>query len=212
MTEEEWISCHYSYDMLDHLGARASSRKLRLFACGCCRCVWRHLPDQSRAVVQLAELSCDGESTHKQVLAAIGLAPAGKKSGGAYRSYMCVQVRPYAQAERTVLTLEGSDTFEVAYAAARESMTLIRAEQCEIIRDLFGNPFCELPSYPSFERDSVRTLANQIYAESNFERLPELGSLLTHEGETDATLLDHCNNGSTHFRGCWPIDRILGYT
>src|SRR5262249_5804004 len=44
MTEAEWLNCTNPRTMLEFLKGRARERKLRLFACACCRRVW-HLMD-----------------------------------------------------------------------------------------------------------------------------------------------------------------------
>src|SRR5687767_14917444 len=37
MTRQEWLTCTNPEPMLEYLRGRASDRKLRLFACACCR-------------------------------------------------------------------------------------------------------------------------------------------------------------------------------
>jgi hypothetical protein len=37
MTEVGWFACHDPEPMLQFLRGKVSERKLRLFACGCCR-------------------------------------------------------------------------------------------------------------------------------------------------------------------------------
>src|SRR5579885_3264916 len=61
MTPAEWRSCTDPAAMLAFLGGKVSARKLRLFACACCRRIWHLLPeDDSRRAVEAAEAYADG--------------------------------------------------------------------------------------------------------------------------------------------------------
>jgi hypothetical protein len=62
MTPTEWQTCTDPAAMLTYLGGRASDRKLRLFACACCRRIWHLLPQPgSRVAVEAAERFADGQ-------------------------------------------------------------------------------------------------------------------------------------------------------
>jgi hypothetical protein len=61
MKDAEWLPCTDAEGMVAFLEGRASVRKLRLFACACCRRVWDLQTDQrSRSAVEVAEAYADG--------------------------------------------------------------------------------------------------------------------------------------------------------
>jgi hypothetical protein len=61
MTRTDWLASTDPGKMLAFLAGRASDRKLRLFACACCRRVWHLLrAEESRQAVETAERYADG--------------------------------------------------------------------------------------------------------------------------------------------------------
>src|SRR5262245_48083972 len=78
MTESEWLKeTGRPQWMAYHLGDRgvprtnAGRRKLRLFACGCCRVAWDVLPDDRlRDAAQVAERFADGQASKDELAAA----------------------------------------------------------------------------------------------------------------------------------------------
>ena len=53
-------------------------------------------------------------------------------------------------------------------------------------------------------------LAEAVYEESAFERLPILADALEDAGCTDERLLRHLREPGGHVRGCWGLDLVLG--
>jgi hypothetical protein len=69
MTEAEWLACTDPAAMLEFIRGKANDRKLRLFACACCRRVWNFLSDDEwgRRLVELAERFADGAACPEEV-------------------------------------------------------------------------------------------------------------------------------------------------
>src|SRR5262245_61217502 len=65
MNEQDWLAAQTAAAMSDYLErlgpGKVTERKLRLFACACCRRIWGLLPEQShRHAVEVAERFADG--------------------------------------------------------------------------------------------------------------------------------------------------------
>jgi hypothetical protein len=188
MTEREWAECTDSNEMLAYLlqSGRASDRKQRLFTVACYRRVWHLLTDErSRAAVELSERHAEGLASHEEVEAAWEAAEAAGEGG-----------------------LDPHLPVYAALAADAE-----RAAQCPLMRDIFGNPFRLValnPARLAWNDGTVPKLAQAIYEERAFDRLPVLGDALEEAGCTDADVLSHCRGPGPHVRGCWVIDLLLG--
>jgi hypothetical protein len=105
---------------------------------------------------------------------------------------------------------------EEATARDRLARTAIQAEeraQAAILRELFGNPFRPSPPLPAsvlaWNEGTVRRLAEGIYEERAFDRLPILADALEEAGYDDEPVLGHCRSAGSHFRGCWAVDLVL---
>jgi hypothetical protein len=81
-------------------------------------------------------------------------------------------------------------------------------------RDIFGNPFRPSPPLPPavlrWQDSTVRRIAEGIYEEHAFDRLPILADALLDAGCDDEELIAHCRSAGPHARGCWAVDLILG--
>ena len=66
------------------------------------------------------------------------------------------------------------------------------------------------PAWLAWNGGTVRKLAEAIYDERAFDRLPVLADALEEAGCADEGVLRHCRGGGPHVRGCWVIDLILG--
>jgi hypothetical protein len=85
-----------------------------------------------------------------------------------------------------------------------------RRFQCDIVRDIFGNPF-RLPIADSaWMKPQAIELAKTIYHDRAFKRLSQLADLLEEAGCTNSEILRHCREPGPHVRGCWVVDVLLG--
>jgi hypothetical protein len=82
--------------------------------------------------------------------------------------------------------------------------------QLIILRDLFVNPFHPVSADPCWRSIHVMGLADGIYEDRDFDRLPILADALEEAGCTDAEILSHCRGPGPHVRGCWVVDLLLG--
>ena len=74
----------------------------------------------------------------------------------------------------------------------------------------FGNPFRPIPLDSSWLTSPTPQLAESIYTDRAFDRLPILADALEDAGCTNADILNHCRQPGEHVRGCWVIDLLLG--
>jgi hypothetical protein len=82
-----------------------------------------------------------------------------------------------------------------------------------LIRDVFGNIFHPVtvdPSWTAWSDRTVMKLAQSIYDERAFDRLPDLADALQKSGCENGEMLTHCRQRGEHVRGCWVVDAILG--
>jgi hypothetical protein len=87
--------------------------------------------------------------------------------------------------------------------------------QARILADLLreiagGDPFHPMTADPAWPTPTVKQLAEAIYGERAFDRLPILADALEDAGCDNADILNHCRQPGEHARGCWVVDLLLG--
>lgn len=79
-----------------------------------------------------------------------------------------------------------------------------------LLRDIVGNPFRPIALDPAWLTTTVHSLAQTVYDERAFDRLPVLADALEDAGCANHELLSHCRGPGSHVRGCWVVDLLLG--
>ena len=228
MTEAEWIASTDPEPMLASLRGKLSSRKLRLFACACCRRIWHLLGDErSRSAVEVAERHADGLADGRQLSEAHALAEAAfhaipwESSGmaGAFKlaasaAWGAADPNPEKPEFGIVFKMEPVAGFAMNAALQAGDAAVDRASersaQARLLRDILGTPFRRVPVEPVWGNSTIRALAESIYQDQAFDRLPILANLLEDAGCKDGELIAHCRRSGPHVRGCWVVDLVLG--
>jgi hypothetical protein len=88
-----------------------------------------------------------------------------------------------------------------------------RLTQANLVRCVFGNPFRPVSSDPAvlqWKDRTIEKLAEAIYEERAFDRLPIVADALEEAGWENPDMLAHCRGQGLHIRGCYALDSILG--
>ena len=102
---------------------------------------------------------------------------------------------------------------EIDWLEENAIRTAEEVAQFRILRDLVGNPFRPVTrTSPVRYPREVAGLAQAIYGDRTFDRLPALAAALDRAGYRDANVDAHCREPAAHIRGCWVLDLPLGKT
>jgi biotin carboxyl carrier protein len=85
-----------------------------------------------------------------------------------------------------------------------------RGARADLLRDIVGNPFRLVTVDPSWLTSTVLALANGVYQDRAFDRLPILADALEDAGCDSADMLEHLHGDGPHVRGCWVVDLLVG--
>jgi hypothetical protein len=242
MTEQEWLGCsdpsamlHYLHDQMATLRTRwqgpfrvrqwrTSERKLRLFACGCCRYVALWLcSDAARAVIALAEQFAEEQVDFAALERALAMADGAEQararqsswadySRRAFEAVACLARRKVEEVV-TAAHLSGR-VFQSWSGVNEEAVRANSAAQANLLREIVGNPFAPArldPAWLSSNDRAVDRIAQAIHDERAYGDLPILADALVDAGCHDEAILAHCRQvKSAHCPGCWVIDLLTG--
>jgi hypothetical protein len=233
MTEEQWLACTDPSVMLAFLrqNGRVSERKLRLFACACCRHLWSLLCDKPyRHAVEVAERFCDGLAGLAKlaaVEAAVGqlawntsgpLWQAGWFAGPTDGAY-ATATHPDAPA---VLALAAAVASPLAITELclpwATALGAQPAVQAALLRDVMHAPFRAVYIHAWWRQWNDGVILKLAQAAHNDRLLPDghldaarlgiLADALEEAGCTSPQLLEHLRQEGPHVPGCWAIDGL----
>lgn len=227
--ETEWLSSANPDRMLVSLAeSEKNSRRLSRWACACLRRIWPMLTDERcRTAVEVTEQNDDGRTTEKQFMDAFWEAIKGwgaQADEAANANYASPLHRAMPDAGLAAWhcidgdwQCAGNAADAVANFAATEGDPAWKTArdqeaqaQADLLRDVFGNPFRRIEFASAWKTPEVIALAQSIYDEKTFERMPDLADALANAGCTVPDVLEHCRSNGPHVRGCWVVDLILG--
>jgi hypothetical protein len=222
VTEAEWLACTDPQKMLRFLRGKGSDRKLRLFACACCRHIWDLLRDRDcRAAVEQAERYGDGQASKR------GLTPIRVEARKAVRRqdipywrkrafHACLKVVEDRSAPEVAAGAAINASGAVVCKPSRGGYKTSRAAQAALLRDLFS-PFRPVAVSSAWRTLQLLALAQAAYDHRDLPagtldpaRLAVLADALEEAGCTDPDLLAHLRGPGPHARGCWAVDLLLG--
>jgi hypothetical protein len=175
--------------MLDVVRDRGSDRQFRLVMCGHLRQQpFAQTGDELRAV-ELGERLADRRVTDKEVRA------FNRRTGCGPNVEWCTLARsPLESVEVAIRSSSGDPLHHFP----------------PLFREVFGNPFRPVTIDPQWRTSTAVALAEGIYDEKAFDRMPILADALQDAGCTSDDILDHCRDTKAeHARGCWVVDLLL---
>jgi hypothetical protein len=214
MTEAEWLASTDPERMLESLRGTAHERKLRLFACGCCRHVWHLLTHaDSRAATEAAERFADGLERKWRLAAVRSRARrvTFAQRGAAYIAWRAA----FEKLPAVIGNIARGTVYNAAAHPGGGGWIWSDVEQesvavAALLRDIFGNPFRPVTFGPSWCTDTTVSLARTMYESREFGAMPILADALQDAGCDNEVILDHCRSPGPHVRGCWVVDLVLG--
>jgi hypothetical protein len=225
MTEAEWQTSTDLFEMMRYVQLYCGTRKLRLLAVACCRCLGPLLrdPDLLEAL-DAAELYADGQIPEPVLLHWSRRAadtverlnhPLASPWHMAYRLVEnCTRVGPDAGAlggvpsgvSQAVASGSGHSWGTPPWVEAQQ----VAAKYLHgLVTDVIGNPFWPTVFDPSWRTSDTAGVAGGMYESRDFAAMPILGDALEDAACDNPDILDHCRGPGPHVRGCWLVDLVL---
>lgn len=222
MTATDQLAATHPAPLFASLVAGMSERKARLLRVAVARAIWDEFTHpELRASIAVAERYADGDCSYEE---------SREQLSRAYR-LACFpyeeRVQPYSHLQLAINSLGGSclqlgrcgGVLPGANAAAgggnwHSAMAYAPDAAVAAMRDLFGDSLGGATGSfePRWRTETVTLLAEGIYRDRAFDRMPILADALEEAGCDCVVTLGHCRGDGFHSRGCWVVDRVLGKT
>ena len=221
MTEGEWLASADTVAMLELLGIHAGERKMRLFACACCRRHSHRVEGTYAAkAIEVVEEYVDGRASSKRLVIAnrFGQRAAERfhdqfqETGEVAADIAHVHASACGAAAGRVRTdhppcdIARQAVIYATMACAHEMVGDVRlyysgdwkrfqaaelALHTATLREIFGNPFRPIAFVPAWRTTDTMLLARGIYDDRAFDRMPILADALQEAGCDSDELLNH---------------------
>jgi len=229
MKEIDWLCGSNPDPMVAYLADLASDRQWRLFAAGCLREVGHLLLDpRTRQAFLVMQAFADGQKTTEDLAAAHAIALTAHRhlfSAAFPRDNYDHRILPRVEAAHQALVRATMPGLNPRSQAVVVSSTLRFADyhdsawrqrvsktQCDLLRDLFGNPFKPVQVPGKWLRTTGQQaveVARVIYDDRTFDELGILADALADADCPCEELIRHCRQTAPHGRGCWVVDLLL---
>jgi hypothetical protein len=179
-----------------------SERKLRLFAVACSRRMWAWIDALGHHAVELAENFADGLAGPDEMRAA-RLACQGASGQAAWYA---AATNPAIAARNAARSAQAGAAYNSLLGSEVDELLA----QAKLLLDIFGDRLQTCAVDPIWLAPNVVNLAQTIYDERAFDRMPDLADELAKTGCDNEEILAHCRESRPHVRGCWTLDILLG--
>jgi hypothetical protein len=228
--EQTWVNATRCSDLLA-VRADISDRKMRLFAVECCRAIAHLLTDWQdealRRIEAIAESSkpwwpcsgireLDNLAHRRRRWSAWSWSSewARVESAVAAARWAILDAAQWPEVKATAPAVLANVVDAIVRSAGDEELRSEDMHQLRfagLLREIAGNPFALATFDPAWRTTTATQLARYAYDTRDFSVLPILADALQDAGCDDEDLLGHLRDrGTTHVRGCWALDFVLG--
>lgn len=219
MTEQEWLACEDPQPMLWFMQDRMSDRHSWAFIAACLR----------RTIVAMGERNEERRRSLEEAIEPLDrflLGTANEvdleslyppdRTNPAFGDTMACSLNAAEEVTEEILCMKRfANRTKERRAAAKNAARIAtrnaeRTAQAVLLRCILGNPFHPITIHAQWLTSNVVDLAQTVYEEQAFDRMPILAVALTDAGCDNADILDHCKGPGPHTRGCWVVDLLIG--